>query len=116
MTAAIGSASAGTNSPEEISGNLPALPLGDARISQHAAANGAHAMSKLEGAPCSIPQNREKVCASDAGRISPTHIWKNVRLEPLRGGIDVVAEIAPSLVALVAALAQRDFRVGGARR
>jgi hypothetical protein len=37
--------------PDEISGNTPALPLGDARISQHAAANGAHAMSKLEGAP-----------------------------------------------------------------
>ena len=36
---------------DEISGNIPALPLGDARISQHAAANGAHAMSKLEGAP-----------------------------------------------------------------
>jgi hypothetical protein len=37
--------------PDEISGDIPALPLGDARISQHAAANGAHAMSKLEGAP-----------------------------------------------------------------
>jgi hypothetical protein len=63
----------------------------------------------------SIPQNREKVCASDAGRISPTHIWKNVRLEPLRGSIDVVAEIAPRVVALVAGLAQRDVRVGAGR-
>jgi hypothetical protein len=49
MTAAIGSASAGNQQPDEVSGNIPALPLGDARISQHAAANGAHAMSKLAG-------------------------------------------------------------------
>ena len=40
---------------DEISGIIPALPLGDARLSQHAAANGAHAMSKLEGAPCRYP-------------------------------------------------------------
>jgi hypothetical protein len=36
---------------DEIGGNIPAPALGGARISQHAAANGAHAMSKLEGAP-----------------------------------------------------------------
>lgn len=36
---------------DEIGGNIPALALGGVRISQHAAANGAHAMSKLEVAP-----------------------------------------------------------------
>lgn len=33
-----------------LGGNIPAPALGGARISQHAAANGAHTMSKLEGA------------------------------------------------------------------
>ena len=48
------------------------------------------------------------------GRTSLTHIWKDVRLEPIRGWIDAVAEVAPNLVALVAGLAHRDFRVGAA--
>lgn len=44
-----------------------------------------------------------------------THIWKDVRLEPPRGWIGAVTEIAPSLVALIAGLAQRDFGVGAGR-
>ena len=54
MTAAIGSASTGTKQPDEIGGNIPAPALGGACMSQHAGANGAHAMSKLEGARDSI--------------------------------------------------------------
>jgi hypothetical protein len=39
-----------------------------------------------------------------------------LRLEPPRGWIGAVAKIAPSLVALVAGLAHRDFRVGAGRQ
>ena len=49
------------------------------------------------------------------GRIDLTHIWKDVRLEPPRGWIGAVAEIAPSLIALITGLAQRDFRVRAGR-
>ena len=60
---------------DEIRGNIPALPLGDARISQHAAANGAHAMSKLEGAPMTLSRKtaRRSAPAMRAALVRPTY-------------------------------------------